>query len=168
MTTAPTQHGTLCSSTLWALGLPFINFPHIAHTCAGKLYLCRTDRGLQANQQVTTGTSSWSNNQIRKAAHFSCLQASFRESQNSGSVKQIDINVTREVQGKLASCDTALTRRQCTKTAHKDRVYKTADTGPDPPLTRESEPALLPEIFRGGTKAGPDRAAEWSLVQTSQ
>ena len=28
------------------------------------------------------------------------------------------------------------------------------------PLTRESEPALLPEIYRGGTKAGPDRVAE--------
>ena len=28
------------------------------------------------------------------------------------------------------------------------------------PLTQESEPALLPETYRGGTKAGPDRAAK--------
>ena len=28
------------------------------------------------------------------------------------------------------------------------------------PLTRESEPALLPEIYRRGTKAAPDRAVE--------
>ena len=71
----PPNTGTLYSSMWWALGLPFIIFPHIAHTCAGKLYLCWTDWGLQANQQVTTGTSWWNNNRIRKAAHFSCLQA---------------------------------------------------------------------------------------------
>ena len=28
------------------------------------------------------------------------------------------------------------------------------------PLTWESDPALLPEIYQGGTKTGPDRAAE--------